>query len=118
MKMSELAAPGLELDITESCAKRVAEIIAQEGNDRLMLRIAISGGGCSGFQYGFELDETVNDDDQVFERDGVKVVVDLMSLGMLAGSKIDFVDDTIGAAFSISNPNASSSCGCGSSFAI
>jgi iron-sulfur cluster insertion protein len=110
--------PMLELNISDSAALRVGEIIANEGNDKLMLRIAISGGGCSGFQYGFDLEETVNDGDQVFEKNGVKFVVDLMSLGMLVGSQIDYVDDTVGAAFKINNPNAASSCGCGNSFAL
>ena len=108
----------LNIDITTSAAKRVGEIIAGEGKDGQRLRIAISGGGCSGFQYGFELDDAVNDDDKVFEKDGVEIVVDLMSLGMLAGSRFDFVDDLIGAAFKITNPNASSACGCGNSFAL
>jgi iron-sulfur cluster insertion protein len=116
--MAPDTAPMMDLNISDSAAKRVGEIIAHEGNDRLMLRIAISGGGCSGFQYGFDLDETADDGDQVFEKNGVKFVVDLLSLGMLVGSQIDYVDDTIGAAFKITNPNAASSCGCGNSFSI
>ena len=104
--------------VTAACAKRVAEIIVQEGDDNTMLRIAISGGGCSGFQYGFDLDDAVNDDDKIFEKDGVKVVVDVMSLGLLAGSEVDYVADLMGAAFRISNPNAASACGCGVSFSI
>ena len=107
-----------EITVTEACAKRVAAILAAENDPGLMLRIAISRGGCSGFQYGFELDRALNDDDKVFERDGVKVVIDLMSLGMLAGSEVDYVDDVMGAAFKINNPNAASSCGCGVSFAM
>jgi len=116
--MAPDTAPLMDLNISDSAAKRVGEIIAAEGNDQLMLRIEISGGGCSGFQYGFDLDETVKDGDQVFEKDGVKFVVDLLSLGMLMGSQIDYVDDTIGAAFKITNPNAASSCGCGNSFSL
>jgi iron-sulfur cluster insertion protein len=116
--MDELSVAPEELTVTAACAKRVSEIIAQEGDDSMMLRIAISGGGCSGFQYGFDLDKTINDDDKLFERDGVKVVVDLMSLGMLMGSEVDYVDDLMGAAFRINNPNAASSCGCGVSFAV
>ena len=83
-----------------------------------MLRVAVSGGGCSGFQYGFSFDDTVRDDDLTFERDGVKVVVDEVSLDLLAGAEIDYVEELIGASFQIRNPNATSSCGCGSSFAI
>lgn len=116
--MDEIPIPQHELIVTAACAKRVAEIIVQEGDDNMMLRIAISGGGCSGFQYGFDLDDAVNDDDKIFEKDGVKVVVDVMSLGLIAGSEVDYVDDLMGAAFRISNPNAASSCGCGVSFSI
>ncbi len=106
------------ITITESAAARVAEILEKEGNDRLMLRIKVSGGGCSGFQYGFDLDETLADDDQIFEKDGIKVVIDTMSLGMLGGSEVDFNQTIMSAAFSINNPNVTASCGCGSSFAI
>ena len=116
--MDDLPVTDQEIIITEACAKRVAEIIELEGDNSMMLRIAISGGGCSGFQYGFDLDHAVNDDDKIFEKNGVKVVIDLMSLGMLMGSEVDYVDDLIGAAFQIKNPNASSSCGCGVSFAV
>jgi iron-sulfur cluster insertion protein len=82
------------------------------------LRIAVSGGGCSGFQYGFTFDEEKNEDDVVFERDGVVVVVDEVSLDLLAGAEVDFVEDLMGASFQIKNPNAASSCGCGNSFSI
>jgi iron-sulfur cluster insertion protein len=88
---------------------------AQEG---LMLRVAVSGGGCSGFQYGFSFDDTVNSDDLTFERDGVTLVVDEVSLDLLAGSEVDYVEELIGASFQINNPLATSSCGCGSSFSI
>jgi iron-sulfur cluster insertion protein len=104
--------------ITESAAKRVAELIAREGQAGLMLRVSVSGGGCSGFQYGFAFDDTANADDRTFERSGVTVVVDEVSLGLLAGSQIDFVEDLIGASFQITNPQANSSCGCGASFSI
>ncbi|WP_207478533.1 iron-sulfur cluster insertion protein ErpA [Arenibaculum pallidiluteum] len=104
--------------LTESAARRVAALRAAEGDPALMLRITVSGGGCSGFQYGFGFDRAVNEDDAVFERDGVKLVVDEVSLDLLAGSEVDFVEDLMGAAFQIRNPNATSSCGCGSSFAI
>ncbi len=106
------------LDMTASAAKRVAWLIEQENDQDLMLRVSVSGGGCSGFQYGFSFDDSVNPDDHTFERDGVRVVVDDMSLDLLAGSEIDFVEDLIGASFQIKNPQATSSCGCGSSFAI
>jgi iron-sulfur cluster insertion protein len=107
-----------EIGISERAARRIAELIADDGNDKMMLRIAVSGGGCSGFQYGFSLDDQRNDDDRVFERDGVAVVADETSLNLLGGSEVDFVDDLIGSYFAIKNPNASSTCGCGSSFSI
>jgi iron-sulfur cluster insertion protein len=104
--------------LSESAARRVAELRAAEGNPDLMLRVTVSGGGCSGFQYGFGFDAAVNEDDKVFERDGVRLVVDEVSLDLLAGSEVDFVENLMGAAFQIKNPNAKSSCGCGSSFAV
>jgi len=107
-----------KLTITDSCAKRIKELRDMEGNEALMLRVAISGGGCSGFQYGFSLDETVADDDLTFEHDDAKVVVDTVSLGLLAGSEVDFKEDLGGAFFQVSNPNATASCGCGSSFSV
>ncbi|HIP79546.1 MAG TPA: iron-sulfur cluster insertion protein ErpA [Kiloniellaceae bacterium] len=109
-------APALAL--TESAAKRVAWLIEQEDDSSLMLRVSVSGGGCSGFQYGFSFDKAVNPDDRTFERDGVVAVIDETSLELLAGSEIDFVEDLGGSSFQIRNPNATSSCGCGSSFAI
>ena len=118
--MSETSEPRAAegLTISESAAKRIAHLAEQEGDAALMLRVSVSGGGCSGFQYGFDFDRTVNDDDRVFERDGVKVVVDEVSLQLLGGSEVDFVEDLIGSYFQVNNPNAASSCGCGSSFAI
>jgi len=104
--------------LTEAAARRVAALAAAEGNPSPMLRITVSGGGCSGFQYGFDFAGEANEDDAVFERDGVKLLVDEVSLDLLAGSEVDFVEDLMGAAFQIRNPNAKSSCGCGSSFAI
>ncbi len=112
------AADSLEFSLTERAAKRVAFLIEQEGQEGLMLRVAVSGGGCSGFQYGFSFDDTVNPDDRTFERDGVVTVVDETSLELLNGAQVDFVEDLGGASFQIKNPNATSSCGCGSSFAI
>jgi iron-sulfur cluster insertion protein len=104
--------------ITDSAARRIGQLIAAEANDRLMLRVAVSGGGCSGFQYGFTLDDSRQPDDVVFQRDGVTVVVDETSLDLLSGSAIDYVEELVGASFQIRNPNAASSCGCGRSFAI
>ena len=106
------------MTITDSCAKRIKEIREMEGNDGLMLRVAVSGGGCSGFQYGFSLDDSIADDDLTFERDGVKIVVDETSLGLLEGSEVDYTEDLGGAFFQVTNPNATSSCGCGASFSI
>jgi iron-sulfur cluster insertion protein len=104
--------------VTPSAAKRIAEILREDGNPKMMLRIAVSGGGCSGFQYGFTLDDTRNDDDIVVQRDGVTVLVDSTSVEFMKGAEVDFVEDMIGASFQIKNPNATSKCGCGSSFAV
>jgi len=104
--------------LTASAAKRIGELIAQEGDTSLMLRLSVSGGGCSGFQYGFSFDNATQPDDHLFERDGVKMVVDDTSLDLLAGAEVDFVEDLVGSAFQVRNPNATSSCGCGSSFSV
>ena len=90
----------------------------QEDNDKLNLRIYIYGGGCSGFQYGFEFDEAVNEDDLVIEKSGVKLLVDHMSLQYLEGSVVDFQDDLLGSRFTVNNPNAKGTCGCGESFTV
>ena len=103
--------------VSDSAARRIAEIVATEA-DKKMLRVTVSGGGCSGFQYGFELDSAAGEDDLVIEKDGATVLIDSMSLMYMEGSEIDFVDDLIGAAFQIKNPNATASCGCGTSFSI
>jgi iron-sulfur cluster insertion protein len=104
--------------ISDSAAKRVLVLRGLEGDDSLMLRITVSGGGCSGFQYGFSFDNQKNEDDYVFEHMGIAVVTDDASLDLLNGSVIDFVEDLMGASFQIKNPNATASCGCGSSFAV
>lgn len=104
--------------ITANAARRIAELKAAEGRNGLMLRITVSGGGCAGFQYGFDFDETVTAEDRVFERDGVKVVIDGVSLELLAGGVVDYKEDLLGSYFAIENPNATSSCGCGTSFSI
>jgi iron-sulfur cluster insertion protein len=106
------------ISLSANAAKRIAWMIDQEAQNGLMLRVAVSGGGCSGFQYGFSFDDTVNSDDRTFERDGVTAVVDEASLELLAGSEVDYVEDLVGASFQIKNPNAASSCGCGASFSI
>jgi iron-sulfur cluster assembly accessory protein len=105
------------VNLTERAAKRITEIVANEDQARL-LRVSVEGGGCSGFQYKFDLVAQSEPDDIVLERGGAKVVIDSVSLGFLAGSEIDFVDDLIGACFRVNNPKATQSCGCGTSFSI
>jgi iron-sulfur cluster insertion protein len=107
-----------QIVITASAAQRIAYLKQQESAPEAFLRIAVSGGGCSGFQYGFSFDDTRQEDDLVFARDGVEVVVDTVSLDLLNGAELDFVEDMMGAAFQVKNPNAASSCGCGNSFSI
>src|SRR6266478_5624428 len=107
-----------EIVLTANAARRIAILRNQEQAENAFLRITVSGGGCSGFQYGFAFDDQRHAEDLVFERDGVAVVVDDVSLGLLNGAEIDFVEDLMGAAFQIHNPNAASSCGCGNSFSI
>ncbi|SDF72946.1 iron-sulfur cluster insertion protein [Limimonas halophila] len=104
--------------ISDNAAKQIAKLREQEGDQALMLRVSVGGGGCSGFQYSFDFDRTVNDDDRTFHNGDVTVVVDEVSLELLAGSQIDYKQELIGSYFEINNPNASSSCGCGSSFSI
>ena len=104
--------------LTENAARRIAILRNQEQAENAFLRISVSGGGCSGFQYGFTFDHQRHADDFVFERDGIAVVVDDISLGLLNGAEVDFVEDLMGASFQIHNPNAASSCGCGNSFSI
>lgn len=106
------------ISLTRKAAARVARLIDQEGRGNLMLRVSVTGGGCSGFQYHFDFDDQLNEDDRTFEKDGVTTVIDEMSLEFLSGSEIDFVEDLVGASFQIRNPNATASCGCGSSFSI
>ena len=105
------------ITLTERAASRIRDILAREPGKNA-LRVAVNGGGCSGFQYEFVLAETPAEDDLVIERGGVKALVDPVSQGFLAGSEIDFVDDLMGQSFRIRNPNATSSCGCGTSFSI
>jgi iron-sulfur cluster insertion protein len=104
------------LVFTDSAATKVADLIAEEGNPDLKLRVFVQGGGCSGFQYGFTFDEIVNDDDTSMAKNGVTLLIDAMSLQYLAGAEIDYKDALQGAQFVIKNPNATTTCGCGSSF--
>jgi len=106
-----------DVSISERAAKRIARILAGEPGGTA-LRISVSGGGCSGFQYGFDLDQVRAPDDIVIERDGATVLIDSVSLPYIGGSEIDFVDDLIGQSFQINNPHATASCGCGTSFSI
>lgn len=104
--------------ISERAKRRISQLVAAEGRAGLMFRIAVSAGGCSGFQYGFSIDDAVGDDDRVFADGGVSVVVDEASLGLLDGAELDYVEELIGAYFTMKNPNASARCGCGSSFSV
>ena len=105
------------MTLTDRAARRINEIMAAEPTGS-MLRISVNGGGCSGFQYGFDVDRSRQADDVVVERDGATVLVDEMSLQYMDGSVIDFVDDLIGQSFKIENPQATAGCGCGTSFSI
>jgi len=107
-----------QVNLTENAARRIDVLKASEGNPALMLRLSVSGGGCSGFSYGFSLDEKRNADDHLFEAHGVTLVTDETSLDLLAGSTVDYVEDLVGSSFAVKNPNATSTCGCGTSFAV
>jgi iron-sulfur cluster insertion protein len=104
--------------ISDNAAKRIAILVSMEKTPNMRLRVAVSGGGCSGFQYGFSLDNELKDDDLLYEKNGIEVVVDEVSLDLLKGSELDFKEDLIGSYFAMTNPNATSTCGCGTSFAI
>jgi iron-sulfur cluster insertion protein len=104
------------LVFTSAAASKVADLIREEGNPELMLRVYIQGGGCSGFQYGFTFDETVQDGDTEVVTDGVRLIIDPMSMQYLTGAEIDYTEGLQGAQFVIRNPNATTTCGCGSSF--
>ena len=106
------------LVFTEEAAAKVKSLIEEEDNDALMLRVFVSGGGCSGFQYGFTFDESITDGDTVVEKDGVKLLIDPMSFQYLVGGEIDYTEGLEGAQFVIRNPNATTTCGCGSSFSV
>lgn len=104
--------------VTDNAARRIAVLMSRESNPDVFLRVAVLGGGCSGFQYSFNFDDARTDDDLVIAKDGAVVVIDSTSLDLLRGSEIDFVEDMVGSSFAIRNPNASSSCGCGNSFSV
>ncbi|WP_223163274.1 iron-sulfur cluster insertion protein ErpA [Marinobacter salinexigens] len=106
------------LFFSDSAVAKVRELIEDEGNPDLMLRVFVTGGGCSGFQYGFSFDEELDEEDTVIERDGVKLLVDPMSYQYLVGATVEYQEGLQGSQFVVQNPNASSTCGCGSSFSI
>lgn len=114
----DLQAPPAPLDFSDSAVEKVRELLLEEGNPDLKLRVFVQGGGCSGFQYGFTFDDVINDDDTSIDKGGVQLLVDPMSFQYLVGAEIDYKDDLEGAQFVIRNPNASTTCGCGSSFTI
>ena len=114
--MSELSSP--QMSVTAAAADKVARLIEEEGNRDLKLRVFVTGGGCSGFEYGFTFDEDVEEDDTAIEESGVVLLVDALSYQYLIGSQIDYNENLQGARFVVINPNASSTCGCGNSFSV
>ena len=117
MSVVQTAEPVL-MTFTDNAAAKVKSLIAEEENDRLKLRVFVTGGGCSGFQYGFSFDETVNEDDTVIENKNAELLVDPLSYQYLVGAKIDYVEGLEGARFVVENPMATTTCGCGASFSI
>jgi iron-sulfur cluster insertion protein len=118
MSAETLAEDSEFLVFTDSAVAKVRELIEEEGNPALKLRVFVSGGGCAGFQYGFTFDEEVNEDDTSLEKDGVTLLVDAMSYQYLVGAEIDYTEGLEGSQFVIRNPNATNTCGCGSSFSV
>ena len=112
------AVEGATVGFTESAANKVNVLVAEENNPDLKLRVSVDGGGCSGFQYGFAFDENVSDDDTVVEVNGATMVIDVSSMQYLNGSEVDYLEGLEGARFVVNNPNAKSTCGCGSSFSV
>jgi iron-sulfur cluster insertion protein len=112
------APPPAPILFTDAAAAKVKDLLADEGNPELKLRVFVQGGGCSGFQYGFTFDEVVNEDDTTLDKAGVQLLVDPMSFQYLVGAEIDYKEDLEGAQFVIRNPNATTTCGCGSSFSV
>jgi iron-sulfur cluster assembly accessory protein len=117
MSVAETFTPS-SLNLTAAAVGKVRALVDEEGNDDLKLRVFVTGGGCSGFQYGFTFDELVAEDDTQVEREGVVVLVDPMSFQYLAGSEVDYTEGLEGSRFIVNNPNASATCGCGSSFSV
>lgn len=118
MKVGEITKISDPIIFTDSAAKKVKELIIEENNPALNLRVFIQGGGCSGFQYGFAFDETINEDDTVMKKLGVCLLIDSISYQYLVGAEIDYKEELNGSQFVIKNPNATTTCGCGSSFSI
>ena len=116
--MSDSVEVQFPIQMTDAAATKVKSLITEEENPELKLRVYITGGGCSGFQYGFTFDEAINDGDTVIEKNGVIMVIDSMSLQYLVGGVVDYIEGLEGSRFLVSNPNATSTCGCGSSFSI
>lgn len=115
MSTTDLASP---VSFTDAAACKVKQLIEEENNPALKLRVFVTGGGCSGFQYGFSFDETINDGDTVVEKDGVQLLIDPMSYQYLVGAEVHYKEGLQGSQFVINNPNATTTCGCGSSFSI
>jgi iron-sulfur cluster insertion protein len=114
----EVVEAGIPLEFTEAAAKRVKFLLDDEDNKELKLRVYITGGGCSGFQYGFTFDDKINTDDMMVDKDGATMIVDSMSLQYLVGGRVHFTEGLEGSRFLVDNPNATATCGCGSSFSI
>ncbi|MGN0918845.1 MAG: iron-sulfur cluster insertion protein ErpA [Oxalobacter sp.] len=116
--------PAEELDyknpigMSDNAVAKIKELLAEEGNPNLKLRVFVQGGGCAGFQYGFSFDENIAEDDTVIEKDGIQMLIDAISYQYLIGAQVDYKDDLEGAQFTIKNPNATTTCGCGSSFSV
>jgi iron-sulfur cluster insertion protein len=107
-----------QITITESAVAKIADLLAEEDNPNLKLRTFVQGGGCSGFSYGFTFDELMNEDDFEISKTGITILIDAMSMQYLTGAEIDYKEDAMGSSFVIQNPNAQSTCGCGSSFSV
>ncbi|WP_018691605.1 iron-sulfur cluster insertion protein ErpA [Algicola sagamiensis] len=116
--MTEAVQQQMPVEFTDKAALKVKQLITEEENEALKLRVYITGGGCSGFQYGFTFDENVNPDDLQIEKEGVTMVVDAMSLQYLVGGTVDYLEGLEGSRFVVNNPNATTTCGCGSSFSV
>jgi len=113
-----MSQPDLPIKFTDAAASKVLALITEEENPELKLRVYVTGGGCSGFSYGFTFDEKVNDGDMAIEKSGVTLVVDPMSLQYLVGGEVDYIEGLEGSRFLVNNPNATTTCGCGSSFSV